>query len=340
VLWELCIYYSVRGESEAAHDQAQQLLGFAQRAQDPALVLRAHGPLGATLLWRGELIQARMHLNKVFDLAHLQQYRPQTLSDQELFRLIINRGLQSFILWCLGYADQAMMRSRETVTLAQQVPHPAALATAYQLEGALYEFLGDAQVVRERAEALIALASKHGFASLLALGTVLRACALTEQGELEEGITQMRLVLDALRAAGAMLTVPHFLGVLSNAYGKWGRAEEGLTVITEAVDVMNKTGQLFYESLLYRIRGELLLSLSAENQAEPEDCFRRAIDVARRKNAKSLELRASTSLSRLWQNQGRKDEARPLLAEIYGWFTEGFDTRDLKEAKALLDELA
>jgi predicted ATPase len=149
----------------------------------------------------------------------------------------------------------------------------------------------------------------------------------------------MRLVLDAWRATGAGISVPWNLARLAEAHGKAGQPEEGLALIAEALDVMKKSGERLSESYLHRIKGDLLLAVSEDNHAEAETWFQQAIDVARRQSAKSWELRAATSLSRLWQRQGKKEEGRQLLAEIYGWFTEGFDTRDLKEAKALLDEL-
>src|SRR4029453_16499834 len=132
----------------------------------------------------------------------------------------------------------------------------------------------------------------------------------------------------------------YYLAFLAEAHGKVGQAEEGLTVLAQALAAVHKTGERLYEAELYRLKGELLLSLSAENHAEAEGCLHQALAVARRQQAKSLELRAATSLSRLWQQQGKRAEAHQLLAEIYGWFTEGFDTADLQDAKSLLAELA
>ena len=164
----------------------------------------------------------------------------------------------------------------------------------------------------------------------------------------------MRQGLAASRATGARVGWPYILALLAEAHGKVGQTEEGLTVLAEALDVVNKTGERFYEAELYRLKGELLLnaergmrnvesnpqSATPNPQSEAEECFHKAIEIASRQSAKSLELRAVVSLSHLWQQQGKKEEARKMLAEIYGWFTEGFDTADLKEAKALLKELA
>ena len=149
----------------------------------------------------------------------------------------------------------------------------------------------------------------------------------------------MRGALDAMRAAGAEMAWPDYAGILAEAYGQAGQPVQGLALIEEVVECMNRTGQHLFEAEVQRIKGGLLLAVSRDRHAEAEDCFRHAIDCARRQSAKSSELRAALSLSRLWREQGRSGDARKLLAEIYGWFTEGFETRDLKEAKALLEEL-
>jgi predicted ATPase len=153
-------------------------------------------------------------------------------------------------------------------------------------------------------------------------------------------MVQMRQGLTALQATGGDVRRPLFLALLAEAYGGIGQIEEGLNVLAEALAAAEKTGGRFYEAELYRLKGELLVARAAELNAEAEACFQQALDIARRRQAKSLELRAAMSLSRLWQQQGQRDEARALLAPIYGWFTEGFDTADLQEAKALLEALA
>jgi predicted ATPase len=225
------------------------------------------------------------------------------------------------------------------VALAQEIARPFALTQALLHDGALHQLLGDVEVARERAEALIALATEHGFYQYLMSGMLLRGCAVAAGGQIEAGITELRGALDVLRAAGAELGRPYFTGILAKAYGKAGQPAQGLALIEEAVDCMNRTGQRLIEAELQRVKGDLLLAASRDKQAEAEDCFRHAIDCARRQGAKSLELRAALSLSRLWRAQGKHEDARTLLAEIYGWFTEGFETRDLKDAKRLLDDL-
>ena len=185
---------------------------------------------------------------------------------------------------------------------------------------------------------------EQGFPFPLAWGTILRGWAVVKQRQGEEGIAQIHQGLAAYRATGSESARPYFLVLLAEALGKAGRTEEGLSALAEALALVDKTGERFYEAELYRLKGTLtlqsrVLSPKFQVEGEAEEYFQKAIEVARRQQAKSLELRAVTSLSRLWQQQGKKEEAHALLAEIYGWFTEGFDTKDLQEAKALVEEL-
>ena len=184
------------------------------------------------------------------------------------------------------------------------------------------------------------LSTEQGFSHWLAYGTTLRGWTLTAQGEGAEGIAQMRQGLVARRATRSELHRPRFLSMLAEAYGEVGQPEEGLTALVEALAIVDNTGERYWEAELHRRKGELLLIQQRQKVGEAEECFQKALDIARRQQAKSLELRAAMSLSRLWQQQGKQEEAHQLLAEIYGWFTEGFDTADLKEAKVLLEGLA
>ena len=163
--------------------------------------------------------------------------------------------------------------------------------------------------------------------------------AQVTQGQNEEGLARMRDGLATLRATGAALRLPYYLALLAEACGRTGRAAEGLTLLAEALAQAHKAEESWTEAELHRLKGELLLSLSTDHQAEAEGCLRQALAVASRQQAKMLELRVATRLGRLWQQQGKRAEARELLASIYGWFTEGFDTADLQEARALLEVL-
>ena len=242
-------------------------------------------------------------------------------------------------LWLLGYPDQALRQLRAAHALAQEVVHPPSLAFARMLTGIAHQLRRETDAAHEQAEALIALATEQGFALFLAIGGILRAATRTALGQRGEQIGQIRQDLAAVRETGSAVLEPYFLGLLADVYAQDGQVEAGLATLDEALAAAQGTGQRMVEAELYRLRGSLLLQKGIP-QAEAETWLQRAVDVARRQEAKSLELRAAMSLSRLWHQQGKRQEARDLLAGVYAWFTEGFDTADLQEAQTLLDELA
>ena len=235
----------------------------------------------------------------------------------------------------LGYADQALARSHEALTLAQEPPHPVSLVLALYSAARLHEFRHQAPATQERAEEMIAHAVEQGFSLWVAMGTILRGWALAMQGQVEEGLAQLHQGLAAWQATGASPRTS-LLAQLAEAYAQAGYPEEGLRVLAKALALQERV----YTAELYRLKGALLLRQAAPDTQQAVACFRQALNVARRQQAKSWELRAAMSLSRLWQQQGKRQEAQDLLAPVYGWFTEGFDTADLQEAKALLQELA
>jgi predicted ATPase len=239
----------------------------------------------------------------------------------------------------LGYPEQAVQRSHEALTLAQNLSHPFSLAFALVQGATLHRFRGEGQAAREHEEAMMALAREQGFQRWEAWGTSLGGWALVEQGQAAEGIIQIRQGLAAWQTAGQELGRPSFLAMLAEACGQARQTEEGLAVLAEALAVVEKTGQRDWEAELHRLKGVLLLARAIPEAQPVEACFQQALAVARHQQAKSLELRAAMSLSRLWQHQGQRAAAYELLAPMYGWFTEGFDTADLQEARALLEEL-
>jgi predicted ATPase len=341
-LWGLWLFYNVRGDYQTACALGEQLLALAQQVQDPAHLLQAHHALWSTLFNLGELASARAHIEQGMALYDPQQHRSHAFLYGRHDPGVCCLSHAAFALWYLGYPDQALKRSHESLTLAQELSHPFTLTHALSHTAVLHCCRRERQATQERAEALIALSGEQGFPFDMASGTILWGWALTEQEQGREGIAQLRQGLAALQAKRSELRRPYFLALLAEAYGKVGRTEEGLTVLTEAMAVMNKTGERYYEAELHRLKGELLSMSNVQCpnvQCQAETCFRQAREVARRQSAKSLELRAAMSLSRLWLRQGKKEEARQLLSETYGWFTEGFDTADLKEAKALLESM-
>jgi predicted ATPase len=334
----LFAFYAIRAELQAARELAEQLLSLAQREDDPALLLEAHRELGWTSFVYGELALAREQLEQTIALYDPQQHR----SHAVLYGG--NPGMaalswQSLVLWLLGYPDQALDKSCQALTLARKLSHPYSLALTLSANTWIHEFRRDRHAVQERAEELITLSTEQFFSQLLAWGIMARGWALAEQGEIEEGIKQTRQALADLLAVGSLLFAPYHRAALAEAHVNAGQVEEGLSALGKALAAVDKTGERWWEAELHRLQGELLLVQGAAD-AQVETCFHQALEISRGQQAKSLELRAATSLSRLWRGQGKRSEARQMLQEIYGWFTEGFDTADLQDARALLEELA
>jgi class 3 adenylate cyclase/predicted ATPase len=339
-LWGLWNVYLVRGEFRAAYEQAEQLLRRAQSAHDPTLLVYAHLALGETSSYMGELFPAREHFEMAISLYDRERHRPMIFryygQDAGVWCLSLIAGC----LWHLGYPDQALTRVNEAFTLAQGLSHPHSLAFAELYASAVHQFRREARATQETAEALIALSAEHRITAFLPFATGPRGWAMAAQGRHEEGIVQIKESLAGIRATGAELSRPIYLCLLAEACREAGRLDDGLSALTEALAAEGEHEERGSDAEIHRLKGELLLKQDDSNAAEAQSCFQRAIEIARQQSAKSLELRATTSLAPLLAKQGHREEARTMLAEVYGWFTEGFDTADLKDAKALLDELA
>jgi predicted ATPase len=334
-------FYLLRAELQTARALCERLLTMAHQAQDPALLLEAHWGLGVTLCFTGEFASSREHAEHGVALYDAQQHRAHAF----LYGDDPGVGCLSYAalaLWFLGYADQALERIRAALTLAQKLSHPFSLAYALGAAAWLHQYRREPPATYTYGEAKVALARERGFPLREAQGTVLRGWALAAQGQQEEGIAQIRQGLIAFQATGAELNRTYYLALLAEAYGSNGQANEGLHVLTEAFAGVARGRERWWEAELHRLKGELLLAQTGKGQklGEVEACFQQALAVARRQQAKSLELRATMSLSQLWQQQGKRDAAHRLLTDLYGWFTEGFDTADLQEAGALLAELS
>ena len=340
VLGSLVVFYSNRGEIRTARELAEQLMRLAQSVQDPHLLSRAHGVLGWTLQFLGELTSARTHVEQGIALNDSRMHpRPTINTDNPKITCL---SFVARILWHLGYPDQALKRNHEAVALAEELSHPFSLAFALGNIVPSHLLRREEQLARERAEALISLSTEQGFPYWVVSGTIVRGWALTEQGQVEEGIAQMQRGLAAFRNMGVEVGRPRWLALLAEACGKVGQVEERLTTLAEALAAVDKTGERVSEAELYRLKGELTFqqhNVQRSRFKEAEEYFHKAIEIARRQQAKSLELCASMSLARFWHQQGKQHEAHKLLSDIYNWFTEGFDTKDLQEAKALLEEL-
>jgi predicted ATPase len=338
VLHGLWRYYNTRVQLHTARELGETLLRLAQRADDPALTVVAHHALGCTWCSLGALPAARQHLEE--GIAHYTPNQRRTPA----FRIGQDLGVAcqahaAWSLWLLGYPDQALARLHDALTLAHELAHPYSLAFAWCWAVIVSQFRRDVSAVHEQAEAAVALATEQGFALWAAMGTSVRGWALAMQGQGEAGMAQVRQGVAAWRTTGATLHVPFLCTLLAEVCDHLGHPEEGLQALTEAHTLVEQHEERYWEAEIHRLRGVLLLRQTGTPQAEAETWLQRALDVARRQEAKSLELRAAMSLSRLWQRQGKQDEVRALLAPVYGWFTEGFETADLQEAKALLEEL-
>jgi predicted ATPase len=335
-LWQ---FYNGRGAYQTARELGEQCLQLAQQGHDTAHLLEAHHTLWTTLLLLGELPLAHTHLEQGLALYDPQQHRALAVLHGH-DPGVCCRSVAAVALWLLGYPDQALRQQHAAHTLAQEVAHPPSLAFTRMLGAIAHQLRREAPVAHEQAEALIALSTEQGFALFLAIGGILRAGTRTALRQRGEQIGQIRQDLAAVRETGSALWEPYFLALLAEVYAQEGQVEAGLATVAEALAAAQATGERWGEAELYRLRGSLLLRQTGTPQAEVETWLQRALDVARRQEAKSLELRAAVSLSRLWHQQGKRTEAHDLLAEVYAWFTEGFDTADLQEAKALLEELA
>ena len=345
-LWGLWAFYITRAEHKTARELGEQLLHLAQSQHDSALLLEAHYAMGFTLFHLGELAPGRTHLEHGTALYDSEQHQALAFSYGSFDPGVACLHFAAEDLWILGFPEQGLKTSHEALTLARELSHPNSLAFALYFVAMLHQFRGEGLAAQDRAEVFIALSTEQGFPFTLAEGTILRGWALAQQGQEVEGLRQLREGLADRQAMGAEVFQSYLLALLAETYGKGRQVEEGLSTVTEALVFVERTEERYYEAELYRLQGELTLQESkveshrSQVEEEAEECFQKAIDVARHQQAKSWELRAATSLARLWQQQGQQEEARALLAPVHNWFTEGFDTADLKDAKALLEELA
>ena len=243
------------------------------------------------------------------------------------------------VLWGLGFTDQAQQRSQEALALAQQLGHPPSLGHAQLFAALLAQSRRDTAATQAHADALMAFGTAQGLVHRVEQGRILRGWALARQGDAAIGVGQIQQGLAAHHEVGVKLGQPYYLVLLAEAYGQAGQPEAGLPVLAEALTRVAASEERWWEAEVYRLQGALRLQLPHPDAHEAEACFQQALDVARRQQAKAIELRAALSLTRLWQQQRKREEAGELLAPLYGWFTEGFDTADLQKAKALLDEL-
>jgi predicted ATPase len=335
VLYGLWNVYLVRGELARCHEQAAEMHALAQGRDEPDYRLVAHNVLQQPLFHRGDFTDARRHQEQGLALYDPRRHRGLTAVYGE-DPGVGCRVYGAATLWHLGYPEQALRSARAARELAEELAAPFNVAQALYYGAFTHVCRRDPDQARLWSTALMYVCREHGFALLFAGGTILHGWSLAQQGHAEEGIGQMREGLAAWHATGALSHRPYHLALLAGIPGRVGGVPEGLDALEEAQTLSASTGERFCEAELHRLRGELLRAGS--DAAGAEASLREALAVARRQQSKSLELRAALSLSRLLQDQGRIDEARQPLQEVYGWFTEGWDTPDLQEARAFLDQ--
>jgi predicted ATPase len=339
VLGRLSTLHFMRAEHQTALELAEEALSLAQGVKDPLHVPLGHRYLGLILFCLGEYATARDHLQNMISFYNPQLHHRTLVALRGSDAGTSALAYDACCLWCLGYPDQSSKRSQEALTLARELDHPFSLADVLCYGGCMFNAMRrDALALKENAEELLQLSGERSLAGWLAAGTYFHGEALAMLGQVSQGIAQMRKGMAAAQSMGERCYLPGDLRSLAEAQAKSGHPEEGLASVAEALAVVEETGERHCEAELYRLRGELLLMQG--DDAEAEASLQQAVEVARRQQAKSWELRATVSLCRLWQEQGRMDEARKMLTEIYDWFTEGFDTPDLQEAGVLLVELS
>jgi predicted ATPase len=336
VLLALGWFYLIRGSQDAARDVGRRLLGMAETTRDAAIFLGAHHALGVGCFYGGEFETAVAHLERGMELYDPAAHSP---TRSAAFRLNVDSGLSctlhgAWALWALGYPARAVARMQEALELAPLIDHPFSLAHGHRFAAAFHQSLRSRAASHEQVERSVALSTEHGFGAVLIAANFHRGWLLAREGREEDGLALMRAWVAACREIRSECLLPGYLAWLAEMYGDIGRPQEGLDLVDEALATGTRSGNHYWTAELYRLRGAL-----TGTEKDAESSFVEAIAIARRQRAKSFELRAATSLSRLWGRQGKTREAHALLAEAYAWFTEGFDTADLTDARALLEEL-
>ncbi len=329
-------YHVGRGELDLALRLDADLLCLSSQRNDPAGLVLGHSSFGRTLMLMGRLGASRSHLERgiaIYDPISHRSLGHQVGTHPEVNSL----SYLALVLFCLGFPDQALARGSASIAEARRLAHPSSLTFSLSLGTLLLAFVGDDVALAERADQLVAVATEQGFPVYAAVGTVHRGWIAVKHGDLAEGMSLLRSGSAAYRATGTEMWMPHFLALLARAYEIAGQIEEGSALLDDGLQTVSRTGLRWFEAELNRHKGQLLLQQGHAEAAE--ELYRKALTIAREQEAKLWELRAAASLARLRRDQGRRAEGRDLLTPVYGWFTEGFDTPDLKDAKALLDNL-
>jgi class 3 adenylate cyclase/predicted ATPase len=340
-LWGLWLHtVAGRGQFWEGRRMAEELVVLAERLGDRVLLLEAHHAMAPSTLWNGEPETARRHGEQGMALYDRDQHRSLAFLYGGHDPGVCCRMHSGLALWLLGYPTASLERSRSGLALAQDLAHPGSIVNSLPFAGMVHQLVGDVGAVRDISEAMIALSTQHGFPQWLSFGRILDAWVQEEEGRGEPAIIQLRRHIDEYRAMGNDLWVPCFLSFLASAHLKRGAIDEGLDAVADALGTSETSGSLLWDPEFHRLKGELLLARDPAAEPDAEVSFGQALDLARQQSTKSWELRAALSLSRLWQRQEKREAAAGLLGDVLGWFTEGFDTADLRRARLLLNELS
>jgi predicted ATPase len=334
-LFSLAIVYVVRAEYERAFDHGEQCLRLAEKTRNPAMLLQSHWVIGLSQCYLGKFTAARDHFEQtitIHDAAGIE-------SPSSMYGAVLSRAHLARMLLYLGYPDQSQQVMNEAITKAERLRFPVGVANTLALAAYIEAFHHNLDRTLEFAAATARLSEEHGLPYYAAVALLTRGWAVALLGH-DEGIELIREALASSLAIGTKQQHGYFLALLSEALNKTRRLDEALEAIKEGMEVTARNNEPFYEAELYRLKGDALVMANVASPTDAESCFHRAIEIARQQQAKSFELRAVMSLARLWREQGKREQGRELLEEIYAWFTEGFDTPDLKDARMLVDELS
>jgi class 3 adenylate cyclase/predicted ATPase len=335
--WGQSNYHAFRGEFDRAQRLDEDLLRLSRQRDDAGGRVLAHNSSGRNLMLAGRFAASRSHLEEA--LALYDPISHHALVHQIGFYPHVNaQAFSGIALFCLGFPDQALVRTSAAITEARRLAHPPSLALTLTTGTKLLSLVGDNAALEEQAEELIAVSTEQGFPLWRALGTIYRGCVKVNNADVTGGILLLRSGLTAYHATGAERFMSHYTALLAKACEVAGQVDEAVTLLDDALQMVDRTGERWFAAELYRHKGRLLLRQGHPEAAE--GLYRKALSIAVEQEAKLWELRAAASLARLRRDQGRRVEALDLLAPVYAWFTEGFDTRDLKDAKVLLDQLA
>ena len=329
----------VRGRLPEARALAEEFLELAEPQHDALVLAAGHCMVAYAAWWQGDFIDVREHSRQGLVLYNPDQHRAGIAAYNQNPKIICGY-LTAFSNWVLGYPNQACVAMERTVAYAKELEHPYSIGLALLFSAQLFQLCREPGPARARAEEAIALSTEHGLHAVELWCLLPRGWAAVQMGDAPAGIADIREAMDRRRAMSIGAVWPWFYALLADAHGALGQTSQGLEALEEALQWVRRNDERLYEAEVHRIKGELLLTQDIPDPEQAENCFQQALAVARDQEAKSFELRAAMSLARLWQQEDRRHDARALLAPIYDWFTEGFDTADLMEAKALVEQLS